>query len=174
MGVLSNCILLNNYTMDGVKNFAINFESALNKELEQIPLLVMIEQKIHHPQVNKARIVMGLLGVAFFFVLLGFLDELICNLVGFVYPAYASIRAIETPQKDDDTQWLTYWVVFATFSILEYFSGFIMSYFPFFYVLKFAFLLWLLSPLHNGARIFYGIALKPLAGKIGGGNSFTD
>ena len=43
----------------------------------------------------------------------------------FAYPAYCSIQALESKQKGDDTQWLTYWVVFAAFSVLEYFADFI-------------------------------------------------
>ena len=43
----------------------------------------------------------------------------------FAYPAYCSIQALETKTKGDDTQWLTYWVVFAAFSVIEYFADFI-------------------------------------------------
>ena len=41
----------------------------------------------------------------------------------FLYPAYWSIKALETSDLKDDRKWLTYWVVFAFFSVLEYFSG---------------------------------------------------
>ena len=41
----------------------------------------------------------------------------------FLYPAYWSIKALETSDVKDDRKWLTYWVVFAFFSVLEYFSG---------------------------------------------------
>ena len=46
---------------------------------------------------------------------------------GFVYPAYRSIKAIETSIKDDDTQWLIYWVVFACFSVAEFFSDILIG-----------------------------------------------
>ena len=51
--------------------------------------------------------------------------QLLANIVGFVYPAYCSIKALESTVKNDDTQWLTYWVVFAAFSVVEYFADFI-------------------------------------------------
>lgn len=46
------------------------------------------------------------------------------------------IKAIESPNKDDDTQWLTYWVVYGIFSIAEFFSDIFLSWFPFYYMLK--------------------------------------
>lgn len=49
--------------------------------------------------------------------------KILSLLVGFVYPAYMSFKAIESPEKSDDTQWLTYWVVFASLTVLEIFSG---------------------------------------------------
>jgi hypothetical protein len=71
------------------------------------------------------------------------------NLVGFVYPAYASFKAIESADKEDDKQWsaarvwraglarmltrlcgpprLTYWVVFSFLTVIEYFSSWILN-----------------------------------------------
>lgn len=53
-----------------------------------------------------------------------------------MYPAYASMKAIESPQKDDDTKWLTYWVSFAAFSIIEYFADMLVYWVPFYWLLK--------------------------------------
>lgn len=36
----------------------------------------------------------------------------------------------------DDTQWLTYWVVYAAFGIIEYFTDLILSWIPFYFLLK--------------------------------------
>lgn len=47
-----------------------------------------------------------------------------------------SIKAIESPNKDDDTQWLTYWVVYGIFSIAEFFSDLFLSWFPFYFLMK--------------------------------------
>ena len=38
--------------------------------------------------------------------------------------------------KEDDTKWLTYWVVFALFSVFEFFSDFIFSWFPLYWLVK--------------------------------------
>ncbi|KAJ8955453.1 hypothetical protein NQ318_003553 [Aromia moschata] len=68
----------------------------------------------------------------------------VCNSVGFLYPAYVSMHAIESPSKDDDTKWLTYWVVFAVFSIIEYFADFIAGWFPLYWLIKCLFFVWLM------------------------------
>merc|ERR1712137_66285 len=141
------------------------FESQLHKKLENIPLLVLIEEK-SNKKVQRAHIALGVVAFLFLFVLFGIWDKWIVNILGFVFPAYASIKAIESVSKDDDTQWLTYWVVFGLFTVLEFFSPTILWAFSWYYVVKFFFILWLISPIHSGAEIFYRIVLKPIWGRI--------
>jgi receptor expression-enhancing protein 5/6 len=40
-----------------------------------------------------------------------------------LYPLYASIKAIESPFKEDDQQWLTYWVIYSFITLLELGAG---------------------------------------------------
>ena len=47
-----------------------------------------------------------------------------------------SCKAIDSEDKDDDTQWLTYWVVYAAFGILEYFTDILLSWIPFYFLAK--------------------------------------
>lgn len=51
-------------------------------------------------------------------------------------PATRSIKAIESSSKEDDTTWLTYWVVYGVFSVAEFFSDTFLYWFPFYYVGK--------------------------------------
>lgn len=68
------------------------------------------------------------------------------DLVGFVYPVYASIKAIETADnKEDDTFWLTYWLVFALFKVVENIADVLISSIPFYFFLKIGFLYWCFS-----------------------------
>eukprot|EP00297_Palpitomonas_bilix_P015358 CAMPEP_0113868942 /NCGR_PEP_ID=MMETSP0780_2-20120614/1266_1 /TAXON_ID=652834 /ORGANISM="Palpitomonas bilix" /LENGTH=213 /DNA_ID=CAMNT_0000854075 /DNA_START=242 /DNA_END=885 /DNA_ORIENTATION=- /assembly_acc=CAM_ASM_000599 len=84
------------------------------------------------------------------------------QLIGFVYPAYASFKAIESEGKDDDTQWLTYWVVYSTFVIAEHFSGFILRWIPLYYPLKLIFLTCLFSERIRLAETIYSSFIAPI------------
>merc|ERR1711865_635181 len=99
--------------------------------------------------------------------LLGF-DGILVNIAGFAYPAYASFKAIETPEKADDKQWLTYWVVFAFFNLLETITDLFKSWIPFYFYLKLAFLVALFHPEVLLATTLYEKFLKPqLLTKLG-------
>merc|ERR1711928_9768 len=85
-----------------------------------------------------------------------------CNTIGFVYPAYASLKALETARKEDDTKWLTYWVVYAYLSTLEFFSDILLSWFPFYWLAKCLLLLWCFAPgSWNGSNILYNRVIRP-------------
>lgn len=64
----------------------------------------------------------------------------------YVYVAYASFKAIESPGKEDDKQWLTYWTVIGFVQMGEYFSDILLYWFPFYYLFKTLFVLYLALP----------------------------
>ena len=105
--------------------------------------------------VKKTYLFGGVAGLLIVLVVLNFAASLVVNLVGFVYPMYASFKAIETHDKKDDTKWLTYWVIFSFFSTLDYFSKIILHYVPFYYLFKLGFLFYLVLPQFNGAELIY-------------------
>lgn len=53
-----------------------------------------------------------------------------------MHPRLDRVKAIESPNKDDDTVWLTYWVVYALFGLVEFFSDLLLFWFPFYYAGK--------------------------------------
>jgi hypothetical protein len=63
--------------------------------------------------------------------------KLLVDLVGFVYPAYMSFKSMDT-NAGDDTQWLTYWIVFSFLSIIETMLSFVTALIPMYFWLKIA------------------------------------
>ncbi|KFV67107.1 Receptor expression-enhancing protein 4, partial [Dryobates pubescens] len=58
-------------------------------------------------------------------------------------------------------RWMMYWIVFALFMAMETITDLLISWFPFYYELKMAFVLWLLSPYTRGASLLYRKFVHP-------------
>ncbi|CDH55652.1 protein yop-1 [Lichtheimia corymbifera JMRC:FSU:9682] len=111
--------------------------------------------------VRKSHAALGL-GVLFFIMLVfNLAGQLLTHFISWVYPAYASFKAIESPQTDDDKQWLTYWTVIGFVNIIEFFADYLLFWIPFYSLTKTAFVLWLTLPRFRGAEIIYTRFLRP-------------
>ena len=54
------------------------------------------------------------------FVMFGVGSTYITCILGVAYPTFKSFLALESPKdSNDDKQWLTYWVVFGLFNIID-------------------------------------------------------
>jgi receptor expression-enhancing protein 5/6 len=89
--------------------------------------------------------VLGLGALYFFLVFFNIGANFLINTVGFAIPAYYSLDALFTTGSADDTQWLTYWVVYA---FLTFFESAVNAvyWFPFYYTFKFVLVLWMALP----------------------------
>lgn len=76
--------------------------------MNKVPQLVQFEAATGVP---KTYLALGAGSFFFLMIFFNFAGQLFSNLLGFVYPAYRSFKALETPEKEDDKQWLTYWYV---------------------------------------------------------------
>lgn len=72
-----------------------------------------------------------------------------------LYPAIYSIRAIQSPDANDDKHWLTYWIIFGGFNFLETFVGCILNWIPYFSYLRVILFSWLMLPQSQGAKWIY-------------------
>ncbi|XP_030322318.1 receptor expression-enhancing protein 6 isoform X2 [Calypte anna] len=122
-------------------------------------LLSRLEARTGIKWLYLAPVSLALLGL---YLVFGYGASLISNLFGFIYPAYASIKAIESSSKEEDTLWLTYWVLYGTFSIAEAFSDVFLFWFPCYYGGKCLFLLWCMAPVPwNGSQVLYQSIIRP-------------
>src|SRR5208282_4556672 len=85
------------------------------------------------------------------------------------------MKAIESAGTSDDTQWLTYWVVFSFFNVAEYWSRTILYWLrmspplgsvnlviAFYYLFKTLVVLWLALPQFRGAQYIYHAFIRPV------------
>ncbi|KAJ3055236.1 hypothetical protein HK097_011119 [Rhizophlyctis rosea] len=130
----------------------------LDKELSKVPVAVEFERRT---QVPKTYIASGLGLIFFVLVFFNIWGALLVNLLGFLYPAYRSFKAIESSHKEDDTQWLTYWTVFGFLNTIEFFSDTLLHWVPFYYTFKAALVMYLFMPQFNGAEFLYNRFVRP-------------
>ncbi|XP_063077976.1 receptor expression-enhancing protein 3 isoform X1 [Engraulis encrasicolus] len=83
-------------------------------------------------------------------------------LFGTLFPAYSSYKAVKTKNVREYVRWMMYWIVFALYTVLETIADLTVSWFPLYYELKIAFVIWLLSPYTRGASLIYRKILHPL------------
>ncbi|KTG39257.1 hypothetical protein cypCar_00016232 [Cyprinus carpio] len=81
---------------------------------------------------------------------------------GNLYPAYYSYKAVKTKNVKEYVRWMMYWIVFALFTVVETVTDLTIAWFPLYYEIKVAFVIWLLSPYTRGASVIYRKALHPL------------
>jgi receptor expression-enhancing protein 5/6 len=95
--------------------------------------------------VPKVYVVLGLGVLYFFLVFFNIGANFLTNTIGFALPAYYSLDALFSTGKADDTQWLTYWVVYAFLTVFESAVN-AVYWFPFYYTFKFVLVLWMALP----------------------------
>ncbi|CAG8572906.1 1336_t:CDS:2 [Gigaspora rosea] len=97
--------------MEFLKN--LNYYNAqVDKELSKYPAICDLEAKTNVPKTYMAA---GAVTFVFTLIFFNVWGKLISDVIGWLYPAYASFKAIESPEKTDDVQWLTYWLFLPPF-----------------------------------------------------------
>ena len=95
------------------------------------------------------------------------LANLFCLVLGYLYPAYASFKALDEKVYDREQfrRWLVYWVVISAFSAVELLGDQFLFWFPFYYECKMAFIAWLVLPYFKGSATIYHKYIQPLLEK---------
>ncbi|KAL9618317.1 MAG: hypothetical protein Q9160_006967 [Pyrenula sp. 1 TL-2023] len=136
--------------------------SQIDKELSKYPVLNNLEKQTSVPKVYAF---LGLLGLYFFLVFFNIAGEFLVNFAGFIIPGYYSLEALFSVGKADDTQWLTYWVVYASLTVVESLIS-AVYWFPFYYTFKFVLVLWMALPQTGGAQIVFRSFIQPVFGRF--------
>jgi len=122
----------------------------------KVPPLVDLAKKI---DMNSGSLVAVAGGIFAFFMLIFHGIEIAMTSYTILYPAVASVRAIESKGADDDKHWLCYWMVLGFLDVLETFFGFIFWIIPYWGYIRIGLFVWMIS--FNGAEQIFNM-LKPL------------
>eukprot|EP00008_Paramoeba_atlantica_P003972 CAMPEP_0201492246 /NCGR_PEP_ID=MMETSP0151_2-20130828/32376_1 /ASSEMBLY_ACC=CAM_ASM_000257 /TAXON_ID=200890 /ORGANISM="Paramoeba atlantica, Strain 621/1 / CCAP 1560/9" /LENGTH=526 /DNA_ID=CAMNT_0047878961 /DNA_START=59 /DNA_END=1639 /DNA_ORIENTATION=+ len=108
-----------------------------------------------HPMLKKSYLVLGFILLFFFLIFFDLGASLLTNFVAFVFPAYQSIRALQTKETSDDTQWLTYWTVFSLTVVTENFLYTLFEDLSLYFTIKYVVCIWLMYPGTRGAQFVF-------------------
>ncbi|XP_051502698.1 receptor expression-enhancing protein 3-like isoform X1 [Myxocyprinus asiaticus] len=90
------------------------------------------------------------------------ISRVIVLVFGTLYPAYNSFKAVKSKNVKEYVRWMMYWIVFALYTVVETITDLSMAWFPLYYELKVAFVIWLLTPYTRGASLIYRKFLHPM------------
>jgi len=137
----------------------------LDKMLEQYDYVVVVSDKL---QVRRSYLVLGVVTFFALFISWGIGGKFLSNLIGFVYPLYVSFKVLKSKDiniNKHQTQWLTYWVVYAAFTLVESFTDLFLLWIPAYHLAKIAFLMWCYMPQTEGATLIYEKVIFPFMSK---------
>lgn len=86
---------------------------------------------------------------------------LLSSVASFLFPIFASYKALKTSDPAQLTPWLMYWVVFSVALLVESWLLPVLSWVPFYGYARLLFLLYLILPQTQGARIIYEEHVHP-------------
>lgn len=138
--------------------FLKKLERLTDKKMSKYPIFTAIEVKTG---VKKTHLIFFLfIGLKIFF-LLTMAKVLFIDVFSFFYPFISSMKLLEIPsnettsgiKKEEVTKWISYWIILFMLSSFE--KMFQITSVPFYYFLKFAFILWLYFPKTQGSLVFY-------------------
>jgi len=145
-----------------------DLRSAITEQVEMLvqqsgPLAEVLAKAEKRTGLNR-NLILGLVAaVAVVWLVVGYAAQLLSGLIGFIYPAYHSVRALNAKKKDEEHRWLTYWVVFSFFHVVEFFSDHLVWWVPAYWLAKTLLLVWCMAPPpYSGSEFLYTRVIKPM------------
>ncbi|KAK3945737.1 receptor expression-enhancing protein 2 [Diplogelasinospora grovesii] len=87
--------------------------------------------------------------------------NLVSSIASFLFPIFASYKALKTNDPAQLQPWLMYWVVLSCALLVESWTKWILVWFPFYAYIRLLFLLYLVLPQFQGARVLYQTYVHP-------------
>jgi len=82
--------------------------------------------------------------------------------IGQLYPAYASFKAVKNRNVKEYVKWMIYWIVFSTYTVIEEIADVLAYWLPLYYEIKILILFWLVSPTTRGSSVLYRGLIHPM------------
>ena len=111
-----------------------------NKDLEKIPGVAELVKATNIPA---AFFALGVVTICVIMVAFDFCGCVLVQLISVGYPALKSAMALTTESKQDDKEWLTYWMVFGLFNMFDSTFSWLLHYIPFYFFIKLLIIIWL-------------------------------
>ncbi|KAL8723742.1 MAG: hypothetical protein Q9225_000037 [Loekoesia sp. 1 TL-2023] len=89
------------------------------------------------------------------------IPNVLSSIITILFPIFASYKALRTSDPAQLTPWLMYWVVISCFSLIEYWTFFVVSWLPFYAFFRLFLLSYLVLPQTQGARLIYQSYIHP-------------
>ncbi|KHN88497.1 Receptor expression-enhancing protein 5 [Toxocara canis] len=116
--------------------------------------------------INREQVAYGFIGMVAIYLIIGEEAGLLCNFIGFLYPAIASVVAMEMDSRYDVFLWLLYWMCFGMLSIADFYAKRIMNIVPLYWLFKTCILLYLMVPRTNAIHNLYVAIVIPAVAAI--------
>jgi len=154
-----------------------NFNKILNQLESSYGQNSLVQSASKATGQRPAHVIVGGIGLVVFLILVIFGIETVSDLL-LILPIYASMKALKSSDKKDDSQWLTYWVLVGVVFVVEeltedlfleeederssnvVFLGFL------YYLSKIVFFLWAADHNTRGASMVYEKGLLPVFNKV--------
>lgn len=125
---------------------------------------LLLEEK---SKVNFEYFIAGIGVLLLLCIFFGIFAGFITNMIGFIYPGYMTLLALDGDHEGIQTNWLIYWAMYSVLNLVEDYGEIIIYWIPFYYPIKAAFLIYMMIPQTDGAKKIYEMA-KPYLAQLQG------
>jgi receptor expression-enhancing protein 5/6 len=78
-----------------------------------------------------------------------------------IYPAYMTWKSIEHNSQEQQRKWLTFWIVMSFVTVFNSLLEWLLSFLPFYHLLKLGLFTWMYYPSWEGSQTLYTHLVKP-------------